>query len=395
VCAGPFGAVYDLYIERDWLMRLIGRVVWGIDASVLYTSMEAISRAGNGARIIDVPCGGGVALRALRPDQDVRYIAMDASEKMLERAERRAKRRSLGQVEFAVADMRALPLADGEADLVVCYSGLHMLEHPEPAVKELARCLKPGGELVGTTFLAEGSRRQQALFELERRRGNPAPPRREDLLDWLQKSGIAEAVIQPERGFGVFRGRKPTSEAEIGELQAARSSDALYTPGLSLVDLVEAVRALPYGRPSDRTVEGMLREHRGTCSTKHLLLAQALAERFPETDPLIVHRVYTLDRAQARELFDDTVAEVVPEDGLVDVHRYLTITLEGQHVEIDATFPGPAWDGRSSLPLACGSGRDYPGGEDPDAEKRALEAQHCDPTIREPFIAALASIERL
>src|ERR1035438_6328393 len=74
VCAGPFGAVYDFYIERDWLMRLIGRVVWGIDASVLYTSMEAIRRSGDGTTILDVPCGGGVALRALRPDQGVRYI---------------------------------------------------------------------------------------------------------------------------------------------------------------------------------------------------------------------------------------------------------------------------------------------------------------------------------
>ena len=208
VCAGPFGAVYDFYIERDWLMRLIGRVVWGIDASVLYTSMDAIRRAQNGARILDVPCGGGVALRALRPDQDVRYIAGDVSEKMLARAERRAKRRSLNQVEFAVADMRALPFPDGEADLVVCYSGLHMLEDPKLAVGELARCLKPGGELVGTTFLAEASRRQRALFELERRRGNPTPPRRDNLRDWLHEAGIADVVIEPERGFAVFRGRK-------------------------------------------------------------------------------------------------------------------------------------------------------------------------------------------
>lgn len=55
----------------------------------------------------------------------------------------------------------------------------------------------------------------------------------------------------------------------------------LCPPGSSLLDLVEAVRALPYGRPSDRTVQGMLRERRGTCSTKHLFLAQALRERFP------------------------------------------------------------------------------------------------------------------
>lgn len=38
----------------------------------------------------------------------------------------------------------------------------------------------------------------------------------------------------------------------------------------------------------------------------------------------------------------------------------------------------------------CGPGQDYPAGEEPDAEKRALEEQHCDPTIREPFIAALS-----
>ena len=181
----------------------------------------------------------------------------------------------------------------------------------------------------------------------------------------------------------------------MSQLRDAASIDVLGSTDCSLFDLIEAVRALPYGRPSDRTVEGMLRERRGTCSTKHLFLAQALQERFPETGPLIVHRVYTLDRARARELFGAEGAEIVPASGLIDVHRYLTITLKGQRIEIDATFAGPAWDCRSSLPLACGPGRDYPAGEDPDAEKRALEARHCDPAIREPFIAALASIERL
>ena len=59
----------------------------------------------------------------------------------------------------------------------------------------------------------------------------------------------------------------------------------------SLVDLVEWLRDLPYERPSDRTVEGMLREGRGTCSTKHLYLHQQLRERFLDSDPQIVHRV--------------------------------------------------------------------------------------------------------
>lgn len=183
------------------------------------------------------------------------------------------------------------------------------------------------------------------------------------------------------------------SHAERGSTIAV-IGEAVVALDATLVDLVEAIRAIPYGRPSDRTVDAMLRERRGTCSTKHLFLARVLAERFPDTEPAIVHRVYTLDRARAREMFGAAVAAAVPDDGLVDVHRYLTITLGGQRVEIDTTFAGPAWDGLSPLPLACGSGMDYPARDDPDAEKRALEERHCDPSIREPFIAALSSARR-
>lgn len=160
---------------------------------------------------------------------------------------------------------------------------------------------------------------------------------------------------------------------------------------VSLVDLVESIRQLPYGRPGDRTITGMLRERRGTCSTKHLFLARSLAERFPTTEPKIVHRVYRLDRQSAARLFGSAAAEYVPVYGLVDVHRYLTITVEGQRIVLDATFPGDPWDGRSSLPLACGPGEDIPAGDRPDEDKRALEAHHCDPVVREPFIAALCT----
>jgi hypothetical protein len=164
--------------------------------------------------------------------------------------------------------------------------------------------------------------------------------------------------------------------------------------GEQLIELVESVRLLPYGRPSDRTVDTMLRERRGTCSTKHLYLAQILAERFPTTEPKLVHRVYLLDKARAQRLFGAAVVDAVPADGLVDVHRYLLITMEGKRLTIDVTFPGEPWDGRSSLPLACGPGTDIPAGDNPDREKRALEEDHCDPTVREPFIAALTTQPR-
>lgn len=160
-------------------------------------------------------------------------------------------------------------------------------------------------------------------------------------------------------------------------------------PGLR--ELVETVRALPYGRPSERTVQGMLRERRGTCSTKHLFIAQAVAKRYPDTQPQIIHRVYTVTPQGALPLFGEEAAARVPAEGLIDVHRYLTVQVAGRRIPIDATFPGPPWDGRSPLPLACGPGRDFPAGEHPDADKRALEARFCDPAKREPFIAAMSA----
>jgi len=208
VCAGPFGAFYDFYIERPWLVRIIGRAVWGIDGSILYSSMEPITRARAGMTIADVPCGGGVALRALSPDQDVRYLAVDLSPSMVRRVERRARERSLEQVESLVADMTELPFADGEVDLFLSYSGLHMVPDPERAIAEIARCLKPGGQLIGTTFFSDASRRARALFKVGSYSGHPLPPSRDALLGWLEAAGFDQPEIGPQPGFATFGGRK-------------------------------------------------------------------------------------------------------------------------------------------------------------------------------------------
>lgn len=208
ICAGPFGAVYDFYIERPRLMQVVSRALWGIDASVLYDSMDLLAQIGDASTVLDVPCGGGVAFRALPSGRDVRYVAIDIDERMLARARARAMRRGLPRVEFVAADMLALPFDDGEADLVLSYSGLHMVSDPERAVRELARCLKPGGRLIGTTFLAGGTRRARALLGIGARRGHPRPPAREDLVRWLTEASIADAQIGPQPGFAAFGGRR-------------------------------------------------------------------------------------------------------------------------------------------------------------------------------------------
>ena len=213
-CAGPFGAVYDFYVERPHLMQVVSRLIWGIDASLLYDSMEPVGRLGEGATILDVPSGGGVAMRALRPEQEVRYVAVDLSEKMLARARRRAAARSLGQVEtLLAADMTDLPFEDETADLFLSFSGLHMVPDPERAIAEIARCLKPGGRVIGTTFVSDVSLRARTLFAIGSRSGHATPPTRADLERWLRSSGIEQLTIGPQRGFLAFSGTKPDSSS--------------------------------------------------------------------------------------------------------------------------------------------------------------------------------------
>jgi hypothetical protein len=117
-----------------------------------------------------------------------------------------------------------------------------------------------------------------------------------------------------------------------------------------------------------------------------------VADEWAEYDHVNVQAaldVWLADPARRWKLFGLT--GVQPPEGITDVHRYLTAVVHGRRITLDVTFPERAWDGRASMPLACGPGRDYPAVSDPDADKRSLEVAHCHPSVRQPFITALAS----
>ena len=160
---------------------------------------------------------------------------------------------------------------------------------------------------------------------------------------------------------------------------------------MTLVDVVLEISRIPYGRPQDRSARGVIAEGRGTCSTKHLLLAQVVEERWPELLPTLWHRVYRVTPELAEPRWGRRVARAVPRHGLVDVHTFAIVTIDGRATRVDVTFPLTAWDGVTDIPLACGDGEDHPAGPDPLASKALLVEERCDPAVREPFIAALSA----
>jgi ubiquinone/menaquinone biosynthesis C-methylase UbiE len=126
--------------------------------------MSAIEEVAGGGTIVDCPCGAGPALRFVRPETGVRYVAADLSPSMLRRARKRALTRSLTRVEFIEADATDIPMPSASADLFLSFWGLHCFEEPAVALAEAARVLKPGGRLTGSCFVrGSDSLRQRFL----------------------------------------------------------------------------------------------------------------------------------------------------------------------------------------------------------------------------------------
>jgi demethylmenaquinone methyltransferase/2-methoxy-6-polyprenyl-1,4-benzoquinol methylase len=111
------------------------------------------SGARPGHRVLDCATGtGDLALefkRAVGPSGEV--IGTDFCAEMLESAPGKARRAGL-EVQFAVADVLALPYPDASFDVASIAFGIRNVDDPLRCLREMARVVKPGGRVVVLEF---------------------------------------------------------------------------------------------------------------------------------------------------------------------------------------------------------------------------------------------------
>ena len=96
--------------------------------------------------VLDVGCGVGITPCYLAKKFGCRVVGIDVLDSMIDRSRERAKREGVEEVtEFRVADIRALPLGDGEFDVVMGESILAFVHDKQKGVNEAVRVLKTGG----------------------------------------------------------------------------------------------------------------------------------------------------------------------------------------------------------------------------------------------------------
>ncbi|MGI5211539.1 class I SAM-dependent methyltransferase [Plantactinospora sp. CA-290183] len=138
------------YVSESQAFFAVRAATWDTrfgDDLPAYASAVAAANLPAGGVVVDVGCGTGRALPALRdavgPDGTV--LGLDLTPEMLDAAHGHAARAA---ATLLLGNVRQLPLADSAVDAVFAAGLLSHLPDAEEALRELARITRPGGRLV-------------------------------------------------------------------------------------------------------------------------------------------------------------------------------------------------------------------------------------------------------
>ena len=115
------------------------------------TTRETIARVNMGPtdRVLDVGCGTGSLLYHLASSSPkAQLFGIDLVPEMLAIARRRLP----SSVELREGSAERLPFEDEHFDVVISCNMFHYIRYPNPALREMYRVLRPGGQFVVTDW---------------------------------------------------------------------------------------------------------------------------------------------------------------------------------------------------------------------------------------------------
>ncbi|EAQ25499.1 phosphatidylethanolamine N-methyltransferase [Roseovarius sp. 217] len=142
-----------------------------------------------GGHVLEVGVGTGLSLEAY--DRALRVTGIDYSEEMLRKARARVARHDLNHVgSLHQMDARRLDFEDNTFDMVAAMHVLSVVPEPEAVMSEIARVLRPGGQVIITNHF----KHERGVWAGLARAAAPL----ENLLGWHSDFEI-ESVLQDPR----------------------------------------------------------------------------------------------------------------------------------------------------------------------------------------------------
>jgi ubiquinone/menaquinone biosynthesis C-methylase UbiE len=143
-----------------------------------------------GARVLDVGCGAGAALRSVTAERGLQGFAVDISAPLLSQAHRHNP-----EAVFARARGECLPFAGESLDAIMAECTLSIMDS-ETALREWARALKSGGYLMFSDLYARNEKGIETLRKLPPGTCIGAAMSQAQILENLSRSGLRVSVWQ-------------------------------------------------------------------------------------------------------------------------------------------------------------------------------------------------------
>jgi phosphatidylethanolamine/phosphatidyl-N-methylethanolamine N-methyltransferase len=199
-------------LDQDLVEKAYAR--WAPVYDVVFGAVFAPGRAAGiqaaeriGGRILEVGVGTGISLPHY--SRKNRLTGVDICEPMLRKAKERVAAQGLSHVDLlAVMDGTRLGFADASFDVVVAQFVITAVPDPEATLDELARVVRPGGEIVLVSHFATDAEPLRTLERgfapLARRLGwRPEFPFRR-LSDWAARAGLPLLERRQTPPLGLF-----------------------------------------------------------------------------------------------------------------------------------------------------------------------------------------------
>lgn len=154
------------------------------------TAMLAAIPLRGDERVLDAGCGAGHTAMAFAP-RVAEVVGCDLTIAMLAQAKRLAAERGLANVAFERGDVERLPYPDASFDLVTSRYSAHHYPHPQAALREFARVLRPGGALLLVDVVAPEAPASDTFLNAIELLRDPSHVRDHSVSQWLAMCGAA------------------------------------------------------------------------------------------------------------------------------------------------------------------------------------------------------------
>ncbi|MGF1483225.1 MAG: ArsR/SmtB family transcription factor [Opitutales bacterium] len=151
--------------------------------------------------VADLGAGEGMLSQLLARHAE-QVWCIDSSEKMVEVGTALAQKQGIGNLEYRLGDIEAVPLDAASVDLALLSQALHHANKPEAAIAEARRILRPGGRLAILDLAEHNFEKARELYA-DRWLGFSE----NQLYRWLREAGFEQVEVnavareQQEPGF--------------------------------------------------------------------------------------------------------------------------------------------------------------------------------------------------